>query len=409
MLTAEYAAVHVKNRTADVPKNAIGYASTAERKCRPQVGVQGHRLVHGSGRHQNEIHIGLPPLIAFNLHLLTDQIRLSALSVRANGSWAGQRHSIAERFKPRISADGDLPQSTVSSMGTSNADFPEANVVRVAADLLAARQPFALTIVIEATGSTSAHPGDKAVFDTEGTILSGWIGGGCAESTIAHAVVESLADATPRIVDVDLDDDVLGAGMPCGGRMKVYVEPFPLHPKLWILGHGRIAECLCHFGAMLSFDVTVDDTMASPSRYPEARRVIVDDRDYSALVPAASDFVVIATQHRGDHESLRRLLAGETGHIALIASRKRADLVLDYLRAAASSNATSSAFARRPASSSANARPRRSPSQSSAKSSWSAAAVPHVVAPGTRQTEASNHAPTTIDAPPCCVRAASTH
>lgn len=219
-------------------------------------------------------------------------------------------------------------------MGTSNADFPEANVVRVAADLLAARQPFALTIVIEATGSTSAHPGDKAIFDTEGTILSGWIGGGCAESTIAHTVVESLADATPRIVDVDLDDDVLGAGMPCGGRMKVYVEPFPLHPKLWILGHGRIAECLCQFGAMLSFDVTVDDTMASPSRYPEARRVIVDDLDYSALAPAPSDFVVIATQHRGDHESLRRLLTGEAGYIALIASRKRADLVLNYLRAA---------------------------------------------------------------------------
>jgi xanthine dehydrogenase accessory factor len=242
--------------------------------------------------------------------------------------------SIAKRFTPRISAYGDPAQSTVSSMGTSNADFPGANVVRVAADLLAARQPFALTIVIEATGSTSAHPGDKAVFDTEGTILSGWVGGGCAESTIAHAVLESIADAMPRIVDVNLDDEVLGAGMPCGGRMKVYVEPFSPQPKLWILGHGRVAECLCHLGALLSFDVIVDDMMASPDRYPGARQVIVDDLDYSALDPAASDFVVIATQHRGDHESLRRLLTGEARYIALIASRKRANLVLDYLRAA---------------------------------------------------------------------------
>lgn len=219
-------------------------------------------------------------------------------------------------------------------MGTSNADFPGANVVRVAADLVAARQPFALAIVVDATGSTSARTGDKAIFDTQGAVLSGWVGGGCAESTIGHAVIESLADATPRIVDVDLDDEVLGAGMPCGGRMKVYVEPFLPHPKLWILGHGRIAECLCHLGALLSFDVIVDDTMASPGRYPDASQIIVDDLDYSALAPAASDFVVIATQHRGDHDSLRRLLTGEAGYIALIASRKRAELVLDHLREA---------------------------------------------------------------------------
>jgi xanthine dehydrogenase accessory factor len=116
--------------------------------------------------------------------------------------------------------------------------------------------------------------------------------------------------------------------------MRVYVEPIEPRPTLWILGHGRVAECLCHLGALMSFNVIVDDSMACPDRYPNASRLIVDDRYYKALTPAASDFVIIATQHRGDHESLRRLLASDVGYIALIASRKRTGLVIAYLREA---------------------------------------------------------------------------
>jgi xanthine dehydrogenase accessory factor len=40
---------------------------------------------------------------------------------------------------------------------------------------------------------------------------------------------------------------------------------------------------------------------------------------------------VIATQHKQDHRWLERAMASETPYIALIASRFRAGLVLDYL------------------------------------------------------------------------------
>ena len=213
-------------------------------------------------------------------------------------------------------------------------DFAGKDVLSVAAGLAADRTPFALCIVVEAKGSTSARAGAKAVFDSEGTVLCGWVGGGCAESTIAHAAIEALETETPQIVDVDLDDEVLGAGMPCGGSMRVYVEPVIPRPALWILGHGRVAECLCHLGALMSFHVVVDDPAASADRYPDASRLITDDTDYSALKLSAADYVIIATQHRGDHEALHRLLAGDAGYIALIASRKRTSLVIDYLRAA---------------------------------------------------------------------------
>jgi xanthine dehydrogenase accessory factor len=151
-------------------------------------------------------------------------------------------------------------------MALNKADFTGKAVLSVAADLVAARQPFALSVVIDAKGSTSARTGAKAVFDAEGTVLAGWVGGGCAESTIAHAAVECLETETPQVVDVDLDDEVLGAGMPCGGSMRVYVEPIIPRPTLWILGHGRVAECLCHLGALMSFNVVIDDVMASSDR-----------------------------------------------------------------------------------------------------------------------------------------------
>jgi xanthine dehydrogenase accessory factor len=149
---------------------------------------------------------------------------------------------------------------------------------------------------------------------------------------VAHAAVECLKDATSQIVELDLNDEVLGTGMPCGGTMKVYVEPILPRPTLWILGHGRVAECLCQIGALMGLDVVVDDPLAERSRFPEASRLLADDLNYDALRPAAGDFVVVATQHKGDHESMKRILASDVGYVALIASHKRTGLVLDYLR-----------------------------------------------------------------------------
>jgi xanthine dehydrogenase accessory factor len=204
----------------------------------------------------------------------------------------------------------------------------------LAAEMVRERRSFAIAVVIEALGSTSAQPGSKAIFDVEGNQLAGWVGGGCAESTVAHAAVECLETGRTQIVDVNLDDEVLGAGMPCGGRMRVYVEPVVPDPVLWILGHGRVAESLCRLGAEMGLSVVVNDPSAPSERFPEARQVVSDDSVYSSLAPASGDFVVIATQHRGDHQSLRRVLATDVGYIALIASKKRAGLVFDHLREA---------------------------------------------------------------------------
>ena len=207
------------------------------------------------------------------------------------------------------------------------------DILDVLLELRGRGEPYAVATVIETTGSSSAKTGAKAVIDRNGRVVSGWVGGGCAEATCCHAALDALADGRTRVVEIDMEDEVLGVGMPCGGRMRVYVEPVLPKPALWILGHGRVAEVVCQLGDLMGLRVTVIDGAVTRERYPEAAELVTDDLDYARLVPNSDDFVVVATQHKGDHESMTRALKSGARYIALIASRKRARLVLDYLRA----------------------------------------------------------------------------
>jgi xanthine dehydrogenase accessory factor len=205
-------------------------------------------------------------------------------------------------------------------------------LLRVVSSLNRERAAYALATVVETHGSASAKASSKALIDAAGRVLVGWVGGGCAESAACKAALECLGTGEATIIDIDLSDEVLGAGMPCGGHMRVFVDPVLPRPQLWLMGHGRIAEALCTLADALGFDVIVVDGVATWQRYVAARRLITDDLDYSQLAPLPQDFVVIASQHKGDHESMERALASEARYIALIASRKRSRLVLRYLR-----------------------------------------------------------------------------
>lgn len=206
-------------------------------------------------------------------------------------------------------------------------------ILDVELEMRGRQEPFAVATVVETEGSVSAKTAAKAVIDKEGRVVAGWVGGGCAESAVCSTALECMANGDTRVIDIDLDDEVLGVGMPCGGSMRVYVEPVMPKPTLWIMGHGRVAECLCQMGDLMGLKVVVDDPMVERSRYPNATRLITDDdMDYAQLQPEADDFVVIATQHKGDHQSISRALRSRARYIAMVASRKRAGLVLDYLR-----------------------------------------------------------------------------
>jgi xanthine dehydrogenase accessory factor len=206
------------------------------------------------------------------------------------------------------------------------------DVLEVLIEMRARKRPCAIATVIETTGSSSAKPSSKAIIDATGRVVAGWVGGGCAESMTCSQALECIKTGATAILDLDLDSEVLGAGMPCGGSMRVYIEPVLPRPALWLMGHGRIAESLCQMADLQGFEIVVIDPLADAPRYPAAARLVRDDPMYEQLQPQQDDFVVVATQHKGDHRSLLRALRSEARYLALIASAKRSRLVLDYLR-----------------------------------------------------------------------------
>jgi xanthine dehydrogenase accessory factor len=198
--------------------------------------------------------------------------------------------------------------------------------------LAEAGERFAVATVVSVEGSASARPGAKAILDARGQLVFGWVGGGCAEATVRDAALAALEERRPRLIRLDLDDEVLGVGMPCGGFMNVYVEPVIPAPKLWVLGHGKIAETTARIASLLELHVTVDDPLATPEGFPTADVRITDDTDYAKVECDAQTCVVITTQHKSDYEALERVLRQGPGYVGLVASPKRTALLLERLR-----------------------------------------------------------------------------
>jgi len=202
-----------------------------------------------------------------------------------------------------------------------------------AGELAAGGKPFAVATVVRVEGSSSARRGSKALIDHQGKIVFGWVGGGCAESAVRTGAVSCIEQNKSLLLTLDMTDEVLGVGMPCGGKMDVFIEPVLPKPELLIVGHGRIAETLAGIASLVNFTVTVNDPGATRESFPSADRLVTRDLDLSETPIGPNTFVVIATQHKGDHLWLEKALAQEAGYVALIASAHRARLVLDYLLA----------------------------------------------------------------------------
>jgi len=200
-----------------------------------------------------------------------------------------------------------------------------------AAELAAQQKPFAIATVVRVQGSSSARRGSKALIDAQGKIVMGWVGGGCAESAVRSEARKCIQQGKPELITLDMQDELLGVGMPCGGLMDVYIEPVVPKPELLIVGHGRIAETLATLGTLMNFFVTVSDPAADRESFPQADRLICEDFDLTETPIGPRTYVVIATLHKSDHIWLQRALESDAAYVALIASSHRAKLVLDYL------------------------------------------------------------------------------
>jgi xanthine dehydrogenase accessory factor len=92
------------------------------------------------------------------------------------------------------------------------------------------------------------------------------------------------------------------------------------------------------------------------------RSVLIEDTaDFEAGIDERS-YIVVATQGHFDEEALEHALATPAAYVGLVASRKRADAVLGYLRDRGVADDALAGCTHPPGSTSATCRPTRSPS-----------------------------------------------
>lgn len=198
-------------------------------------------------------------------------------------------------------------------------------------ETLSRGEPFVVATVVEAKGSTSARTGAKAIFSSDGVRRWGWVGGGCAESAVGEEASQAIREDKAKMITVSLEDEVSGVGMPCGGTMQIYVEPYISKPELLIFGSGPVVQALVKFGHTLGFEVTVHFPNSSKETYPDADHVLSDDIHLDGVKATSRTYVIIATQHKADDLYLKKVAETPTPYIALMASKKRKPIIFDMV------------------------------------------------------------------------------
>ncbi|MCP3960098.1 MAG: YHS domain-containing protein [bacterium] len=205
-------------------------------------------------------------------------------------------------------------------------------------ELIDKGEPFATATVVRAEKPTSGKPGDKAIVTRSG-VMFGWIGGSCAQPTVIEEALAAIAEGEARLVRITPEpgeatpEGVKEVAMTCfsGGTLDVYVEPQQPRPRLLVVGHLPTAQALAHLGKAMSYRVTAVDPETGGDAMAHADEVLTDLDEIAAKVNPLT-YVVVASHGHYDEEALVRVLDTPAPYIGLVASRKRAEPILRYLR-----------------------------------------------------------------------------
>jgi xanthine dehydrogenase accessory factor len=241
------------------------------------------------------------------------------------------------------------------------------DVLAKAEEWRAAGEQVALATVV-ATRRSAPRPLGSKLAVTAGGRMFGSVSGGCVEADVAERAQAVLGGDAPSVVTYGIaDDEAWGIGLPCGGEIDVFIEPFqgtpPLErgtsyvvvagervgdrwhdaargrtrlegdvfaeevappPHLIAVGAGDIAEALCALAKPLGWRTTVLDpraALATRERVPSADEIVIAWPD---TLEVDEDTAVISLVHeeRIDIPALRRAVEGGAFYIGALGSRR---------------------------------------------------------------------------------------
>jgi xanthine dehydrogenase accessory factor len=213
-------------------------------------------------------------------------------------------------------------------------------ILRLASELGDRGEPFVLATVVWRRSPSSGKAGATALITGDGRV-HGWLGGACAEPTVVREARRALDEGTPRLLFLGPPeelagherDGVIAVPIACQseGAMEVHVEPVLPQPQLVAIGRSPAAIALTSLAAAMGWRTVAVDDGGDPAEHPAADRMLAA-MDLPAAGVDERSFVVIATQGHYDEAAVEQALATPAAYIGLVASRKRAESVLGYLR-----------------------------------------------------------------------------
>lgn len=203
-------------------------------------------------------------------------------------------------------------------------------------------EAFALATVVWRRAPSSGKVGYKALVTANGDV-SGWVAGACTEPLVVRQSLKAMADGEPRVLLIgapeDLEtrsrDGVLAFPTSCAseGALEIYLEPHLPTPQLVVIGRSPVVDTMASVANALGWrTVIVDDEGGSFSDHAAADRVVNSLNLKEDVGVGANSYVVVATLGHYDEDALEAALATDAAYVGLVASRKRAGTVMEFLR-----------------------------------------------------------------------------
>ena len=244
-------------------------------------------------------------------------------------------------------------------------------VLSKAEEWRAAGEEVALATVVATRRSAPRPLGSKLAVTATGRLF-GSVSGGCVEADVAERAKAIIAGEPAEVVSYGIaDDEAWTVGLPCGGEIDVFVEPFSgapgldhgtsyvvvagsgigerWHddtrsrtelreegnrsvfveavappPRLVAVGAGDIAEALCALARPLGWRTVVVDPrpgLATTERVPSADEIVVAWPD-EIEIDADTALVSLVHEERLDIPALRAGVEGGAFYVGALGSRR---------------------------------------------------------------------------------------
>lgn len=240
-------------------------------------------------------------------------------------------------------------------------------VLAKAEEWRAAGEEVAIATVVATRRSAPRPLGSKLAVTRSGRLF-GSVSGGCVEADVAERCQAILDGELPRVVSYGIEDDeAWTVGLPCGGEIDVFLEPYggapavergtsyvvvegedagrrwtateriPTGlrenvfaeaigppPRLVAVGAGDIAESLCALAGPLGWRTVVVDPragLATRERVPSADEIVVAWPD-EIEVDEDTALVSLVHEERIDLPALRKGVEGGAFYVGALGSKR---------------------------------------------------------------------------------------